>query len=343
MLPLVELPVQAQQILATWQTLKASNILEMVDPPTIQAVADTITLLEILTTAPDQAPQVATLTNKLANATYQIEALTNELASSETTMDMLHADLTEAKQIAVALTRATPDGSRNSSDKERIPMPEKFDGTRFKLRAFLIQLQLKVATYPNKQAKPRLVVNCLTGDVIDKVQSYMENKKVNLANLAALIAILDTAFGNPNRVAEAESKLSTFQQGTREFALYCAEFQCYAADVQQDEVAKLIVLRKGLSYKLKNDLVIAATDPAIVADLVTLYNHLDMHRRALQSKSRAPNTTPRVGTTPSTTASTSSGTSPGPMDLSANRPRLMAEEQAKRIAEGRCYRCGGVE
>ena len=44
---------------------------------------------------------------------------------------------------------------------------------------------------------------------MDQVQSYVENDKVNLANLATLITILDTAFGNPNRVAEAESKLLT--------------------------------------------------------------------------------------------------------------------------------------
>ena len=56
MLPLVELPVQAQQILATWQTLKACNVLEMADPTTTQAVEDTITLLEMLTAVPDQAP-----------------------------------------------------------------------------------------------------------------------------------------------------------------------------------------------------------------------------------------------------------------------------------------------
>ena len=88
-------------------------------------------------------------------------------------------------------------------------MPENFDSTRSKLRAFLTQLRLKVATYPNEQAKLRLAVNCLTGDGMDQGQSYVENDKVNLANLAALKAIFDTAFGNPNRVAEAKSKLST--------------------------------------------------------------------------------------------------------------------------------------
>ena len=154
MSPLVELPVQAHQILATWQTLKASNVLETADPTTMQAVTDTVTLLEMLTTVPDQAPQVATVTNKLANTTHQIEALTNELACTETAMNMLRAELTEVKQIASALARVTPDGgNRGGSDKERIPMPEKFDGTRSKLRAFLIQLRLKVATYPDEQAK----------------------------------------------------------------------------------------------------------------------------------------------------------------------------------------------
>ena len=153
MLLLVELPVQAQQILATWQTLKASNVLETVDPTTTQAITDTITLLEMLTTAPDQAPQVTTLTNELANAAHQVKALTNELAYSETTMNMLCAELTEAKQIATALVRATSDSSKGGSDKEYILMLEKFNSTRSKLRAFLIQLWLKVAIYPDKQAK----------------------------------------------------------------------------------------------------------------------------------------------------------------------------------------------
>jgi len=223
MSPLVELPIQAHQILATWQTLKASNVLDTADPTTTQAVTDTVTLLEMLTTAPDQAPQVATVTNELANATHQVttltnelenathqvEALSNELACSETAMNMLRAELTKAKQIAAALVQATPDGGRGGSDKQRIPMPEKFDGTRSKLRAFLTQHRLKVATYTDKQAKLRLAIHCLTGDAMDQVQSYVENDKVNLANLAALITILDTTLGKPNRVAKAKSKLLT--------------------------------------------------------------------------------------------------------------------------------------
>ena len=47
---------------------------------------------------------------------------------------------------------------------------------------------------------------------MDQVQAYVENDRINLANLAALtITVLDTAFGNPNRVAKAEAKLSVIQ------------------------------------------------------------------------------------------------------------------------------------
>ena len=66
---------------------------------------------------------------------------------------------------------------------------------------------------------------------MDQVQAYIENNKMNLKDLAALIQVLDTAFGNPNSVTKAESKLSSIQQGAREFPLYYAEFQHYAADV----------------------------------------------------------------------------------------------------------------
>ena len=87
----------------------------------------------------------------------------------------------------------------------------------------------------------------------------------------------------------------------------------------------------------------AATNPITVADLVTLYNRLDMCHRVLQSESQTSKTTPRAGATASaTTASTASGTAPGPIDLSVNCPWLTAEEQAKRVAERRCYRCKGV-
>ena len=103
-------------------------------------------------------------------------------------------------------------------------------------------------------------------------------------------------------------------------------------------------------YRLQNDLVMIDKEPETIAAFVALCNKLDTKRRALQGNSRshdprpqAPKHTPQA--TPSSaieSATTSSRTAPGLIDLSANRRRLSPEERACRLAEGRCYHCGGM-
>ena len=72
-----------------------------------------------------------------------------------------------------------------------------------------------------------------------------------------------------------------------------------------------------------------------------------MRHRALQNEStRTPvaTTSGRATTaappkaTASGTASTATGTASGPMDLSANRPKLTAEKRARQMAEERYYK-----
>ncbi len=59
----------------------------------------------------------------------------------------------------------------------------------------------------------------------------MKDNTVDLPNLAALVQILENAFGNPNRVQDAERKLHTIQQGSCDFSSYYAESSRYAAEV----------------------------------------------------------------------------------------------------------------
>ena len=117
-----------------------------------------------------------------------------------------------------------------------------------------------------------------------------------------------------------------------------------------DETAKLSTLKRGLTYRLQNDLVTIDKELETIMAFIALCNKLDTKRCALQGNSRshdprpqAPKDTPQAtpGSTPKSTT-TSSGTAPGPMDLAANRRRLSPEERARHLAEGRCYRCGGM-
>ena len=117
-----------------------------------------------------------------------------------------------------------------------------------------------------------------------------------------------------------------------------------------DETAKLSALRRGLTYRLQNDLVTVDKEPESIAAVMALYNKLDTKRYTLKGNShshdprpQAPKHTPQATPGSATeSATTSSGTAPAPMDLSANRRRLSPEERGCRLTEGRCYHCGGM-
>ena len=112
----------------------------------------------------------------------------------------------------------------------KIPDPKKYKGDRDKLRPFLTQLRLKVALYPDDQSRLRYAVSLLEDRALDQIMPYIEDDRIDLDNLAELIGILETAFGDPERVATAERKLRSLWQANRDFSTYYAEFTRYAAD-----------------------------------------------------------------------------------------------------------------
>jgi hypothetical protein len=346
---IINLPPEAGELLDLWRNITSAESIST------GLLENTVTLLNTLATAEDLGPTLDTCRQDLATSRQEITRISYELSLASSTLAAAQArEVDHMKLLAQALASKDSAGPAPapapSPRMEKIPNPERFDGTRTKLRQFITQLRLKAATYTDEQAKLRLATNSLTGEALEQIQPFVQNDRIDLPDLAGLITILDTAFGNPNRVAEAEAKLATIQQGTREFSSYYAEFQRHAAEVTWDDVAKLAAFRRGLSYRLKSDLISVPEKPTTIAAFVALCNRLDIERRALQSESNRPTPStsrPRTSTTP--VPSTQSGTHAGPMDLSANRKNSTAsplkvspEERAKRMAEGRCYRCGEV-
>ena len=147
-----------------------------------------------------------------------------------------------------------------------------------------MQLRLHTAAYTDEQTKLRLAVNCLEGVALDQIRMYVQGNQVNLVNLEALITILNNAFGNPNRVAEAEHKLSTITQGSRDFSGYIAEFQRYASEVPWDEPSKLAAMKRGLSYEIKKNLVYRDEEPTTMAEYVTVCNRIDTRLHQIKNK-----------------------------------------------------------
>jgi chromosome segregation ATPase len=252
-MPLVSLPNTTQSLNDRWQAAATQADV------TVALGTDTRVFLHDLLALPDQTARITNLQDEVvvllgeqADAGRRIIALqtdaTNrdtELANRDTRITTLEAEVATLRtqydnaQITInALSRQAPAAAAQTG-RAKIPDPDKFDGTRSKLRQFLAQLRLKAATYNDEQDKLRLAVNCLRGEALDQALPYLTDDRIDLTNLAALIDILERAFGNPNRVADAEVKLNTMIQASREFSSYYAEFQRYAADVTWDEPSKL--------------------------------------------------------------------------------------------------------
>ena len=103
---------------------------------------------------------------------------------------------------------------------------------------------------------------------------HITNDRINLENVASLISILETAFGDPDKVVTMERKLRNIRQANRDFSTYYAEFVHYAADTIWNEAAKRSQLEEGLCHELKNDL-IARDQPELFVDFITLLQKLN--------------------------------------------------------------------
>ena len=189
-----------------------------VDAQINQNITDTIMLLEMLTVQADQKPiyacDLGALQDQVNAMQNQMNTVTEERNAAEAAICLLRTELVEARNVANALAHAAPAAAAAAATApapvhtvDKIPFPDKFDGTRLKLRPFTTQLQLKVVSFPDEQSRLHLAINCLAGEAMDQLQQYVKADRIDLENVEALIDILEEAFGNPNCVAEAEAKL----------------------------------------------------------------------------------------------------------------------------------------
>src|SRR6266576_632079 len=206
--------------------------------------------------------------------------------------------------------------------------------------------------FPTPQHILKYAINRLEGAALNQLLPYVQNDNVNLADLAALVRILEDAFGDPDRVATAERELEKLQQKNREFSAYYADFQRLIAEVQWNDHGKRYALSRGLSSELKAALV-AVDEPQEFPEYVRMLQRVDNKVRAIQAeqKGRGPQQTQRApapraapaqsASAPHPTDTGARNYGPAPMDLSAYRSKLSPEERAMRIQEGRCLYCGG--
>src|SRR6266699_1001545 len=183
---------------------------------------------------------------------------------------------------------------------EKIADPDRFDGTREKLKVFKDQLILKTSgnpmRFPNIQHKLRYAYQFLTGKAQRTMRIHIrrtpdangeETYEIVFDTFAAFLTALDRHFGDPDEKHTAALTLDKLRQSNREFGAYYADFQELMDILQPDDTSRRHALKRGLNHEMLSALAIFPTPKEDSFDeYVERLNELDCHLRALATHSR---------------------------------------------------------
>jgi len=286
----------------------------------------------------------------------ELEDMTRDARQSGEEVRCLRTQLANALTLAARVAPAAPQAPEDRGQK--FPDSPDFSGSdQTQLRGWIAQLRMlirhKPASFPDEQSKMRYAFNRLRGVALGQILPHVrEDGTIGLEDLPAFIQLLEAAFGDPDRVATAERKMREIKQKNREFSQYYAEFQVIAADLDWNPSALRNALRMGLSEEMKDSFTYSDMPEELPA-FVTVCQKRDNQIRQRRAEKVAQNRGSGIGFASSrpppapkapeaAPAGTVAGyTGPAPMDLSAGKRRISAEERAKRFADGRCLYCGG--
>ena len=336
-----------------WTDLGYLSQIEVDDyQPDAQKTKDTLTQIHTLANRILQSPRKQDEESSELINEYMAQVQANEIQITR-----LNQELTDARAVSTAL--ATRGNHVIQEKPESMPDPVKFSGDRLELRPFLVQLKIKLAVnaarFPTPQHALGYAVGLLGGTALAQLIPYVNGAHVNLPDMEAFYAILENAFGDPDRVATATRELENLKQANREFSIYFADFQRLISELDWNDSAKRHALTRGLCNELKDGLV---WQPEIedfdgfVRQLQTLDKkfraRIAEQKKSVANTSKAStaknHTSPAMASAKNQTVGHPTQTGSGyygaaPMDLSAGRNHISQEERTRRKDSNLCYAC----
>ena len=201
--------------------------------------------------------------------------------------------------LATLLAAIQPtNAAQAASKRRRQPDPDMFDGTRKQYQVFYQQLTAKVENdkedFESHKRACDYAFSRLKGTAATLTLPYMNKMKTSDSwDFDHLLGFLNQMFGDPHKEERARDKLWSMSQGKKSIRNYVMDFQeqLLLSNSTLDENTKMMIFRKGLTYKLQDKLVGSKSkdldglvDMAIeVAD--QMYR-MDLHMKGTKSRSQ---------------------------------------------------------
>ena len=250
------------------------------------------------------------------------------------------------------------------------PNPDKFNGDKTKLEAFVTQLCIKLqqnADYfvrskqNTEQNQLSYTIFHLEGNAFIQIKPYVSRNGIDLSDIAGLEELLETQFGEVDPVGTAKHKLYRLYQANKDLEVFLNTFVVLTKKAKLEEPQILDLLYEKPSDEFKN-LLVTKKKQTNLADLIKKLRSMDASMKIINQQKRAahvvntPKSTTRfvpqttrfaaaalaaVTTTTFTLPSTATGTHAGLIDvLLVRQGPLSAEEKERRNKLGLCRYCG---
>ena len=234
------------------------------------------------------------------------------------------------------------DVSSPSSQESLYVLPDKFDGDRATLSAFLHQLDLlfknAARRFPDDSAKVALVGQLLRGPASQWLANLMDNQPEFAAvrdNYRKFRALLQHTFGDATQSTTAAVRLVQLRQGRSTVANFTTDFRSAAALLPEwPDVVLMTLYNIGLAPEI-GDMLLQFPPPASLLELMTLAQRAE--HRLLDHRRVHHRFVPRVPRVPPLTLVT-----PATLDVEPKSPRraLTDADREMRRQNNLCLYCG---
>jgi hypothetical protein len=165
--------------------------------------------------------------------------------------------------LATLLAAIQPTNAAQAAPKRRRqPDPDMFDGTRKLYQVFYQQLTAKIENdkedFGSHKRACDYAFGRLKGTAATLTLPYMNKMRASDSwDFNQLLGFFDQMFGDPHKEERARDKLWSMSQGKKNIRSYVMDFQeqLLLSNSNLDEDTKMMIFRKGLSYKLQDKLI----------------------------------------------------------------------------------------
>lgn len=175
---------------------------------------------------------------------------------------------------------------------ERIPDPDKFLGDSKDLNRFVSQVYQKLTVnrdrFRTPQERMTYVTSRLSRTAYAQIAPHITLGNHDFTDFEEILRLLETAFGDPDRVQNAQNELFRLHQAHADFSNFHAEFERLSLEGELPEIARAPLLMQNISRELHEMLLHTPSPSKEYRPLVRHLQELDNRRRQYHQRTQFP-------------------------------------------------------